>query len=98
MIWVGLQKTNATDQTFNPALYKNENIQSAYIQMNNSQFPRTIFKADWTENDNGFFYEMQQHVRANYLQHNSTYSEGNMITPVNLKIYLPFSSLKPIKM
>ena len=85
MIWVGLQKSNLTDQTFNHALYKNENVESAYIQMNNSQFPRTIFKADWTENDNGFFYEMQKHVRANYLQHNSTYSEGNMITPVNFK-------------
>ena len=31
--------------------------------MNNSQFPPTLFKADWAENNNGLFYEMQQHVR-----------------------------------
>ena len=55
MIWVGLQKGNATDQTFNHALYKNENVETAYIQMNNAQFPRTLFKADWSENDNVFF-------------------------------------------
>ena len=85
MIWVGLQRTNAVDQTFNHALYKNENVESAYIQMNNSQFPSTLFKADWGENDNGFFYEMQQHVRANYLQHSATYTEGNMLTPANFK-------------
>ena len=53
--------------------------------MNNAQFPRTLFKADWEENDNGFFYEMQQNVRANYLQHASIYSEGNMMTPGNFK-------------
>ena len=53
--------------------------------MNNSQFPPTLFKADWNENDNGFFYEMQQHVRSNYLQHSSTYNEGNMLTPANFK-------------
>ena len=85
MIWVGLQHANTTDQTFNHALYKNENVESAYIQMNNSQFPPTLFKADWNENDNGFFYEMQQHVRSNYLQHSSTYNEGNMLTPANFK-------------
>ena len=85
MIWVGLQINNLTDQTFNHALYKHHNVESAYIQMNNSQFPPTLFKADWGENDNGFFYEMQQHLRANYLQHPSTYTEGNMLTPVNFK-------------
>ena len=85
MIWIGLQRTNDIDQTFNHALYKHENVESAYIQMNNSQFPPTLFKANWAENDNGFFYEMQQHVRANYLQHSSDYSEGNMLTPVNFK-------------
>ena len=85
MIWVGLQQNASTDQTFNHALYKHHNVESAYIQMNNSQFPPNLFKADWTENDNGFFYEMQQHVRANYLQHASTYTEGNMLTPANFK-------------
>ena len=86
MIWVGFQRSNLTDQTFNHAVYKNENVESAYIQMNNSQFPPTKFTADWGENNNGFFYEMQQHVRANYLQHSASYSEGNMITPFILKI------------
>ena len=85
MIWVGFQQSNVRDQTFNHALYKNENVESAYIQMNNSQFPSTKFNADWGENDNGFFYEMQQHVRVNYLQHSATYTEGNMITPANFK-------------
>ena len=64
---------------------ENENVESAYIQMNNFQFPFTKFTADWSENNNGFFYEMQKHVRANYLQHSTTYSEGNMITPANFK-------------
>ena len=53
--------------------------------MNNAQFPATLFKADWSENDNGFFYEMQKHLRENYLQHSSIYTEGNMLTPSNFK-------------
>ena len=40
-----------------------------------------LFKVDWTENDNGFFNEMQQDVRANYLQHILTDTKGNMLTP-----------------
>ena len=85
MIWVGIQTTNTHNQTLNHALYKNNNVETAYIQMNNAQFPETLFKADWAENDNGFFYEMQNHLRANYLQHSSIYTEGNMITPVNFR-------------
>ena len=85
MVSVGFQRNSAANQTFNHALYTNENVESAYIQMNNSQFPSTLFKADWNENDNGFFYEMQQHVRTNYLHHSSSYTEGNMITPVHFK-------------
>ena len=85
MIWVGFQRNNTTNQTFNHALYSHENVESAYITMNNAQFPTNIIKANWGENDNGFFYEMQKHMRSNYLQHPSTYTEGNMLTPANFK-------------
>ena len=73
------------DQKANHALYSNENVESAYVQMNNTQFPPVCIKANWTENDNGFFYEMQKHMRENYLQLSSTYAEGNMLSPANFK-------------
>ena len=56
-----------------------------YIQMNNTQFPPNIVKADWTQNNSGFFYEAQQHVRANYLQYPARYTEGNMLDPVKFR-------------
>ena len=52
---------------------------------NNEQFPSNLIKANFDENDNGFFYEMENHWRANYLQHPSIYNEGNMINPENFK-------------
>ena len=64
-------------------MYKNENLESMYIQINNSQFPSSIIVADWSENNNGLFYEMQQHVRAKYLLLSATYSDGNIITTAN---------------
>ena len=71
MVWVGFQKISGTvDQTVNHAIYTHENVETAYVKMNNINFPTTQIKADWSENDNGFFYEMQKDVRANYLQHN----------------------------
>ena len=85
MIWIGFQRSNIVDQTMNHALYTNENIETAYIQLNNTQFPPVSISADWTKNDNGFFYEMQKHVRENYLQLAGTYVEGNMLSPVNFK-------------
>ena len=85
MIWVGFQRDYKADQTSNYAIYTNEDVESAYIQMNNTQFPQLQFKANWTENNNGFFFEMQRHVRENYLQLNDSYAEGNMLTPVNFK-------------
>ena len=85
MIWVGFQAGATVDQKFNHALYTNEDVQTMYVQMNNTQFPTKTIKANWTENDNGFFYEMQAHVRANYLQFPAMYTEGNMLTPVNFK-------------
>ena len=66
------------------AIYTNENVESAYIKMNNVSFPSTQIKANWAENDNGFFYEKND-VRANYLQHSSVYTEGNMLDPGNFK-------------
>ena len=86
MIFVGFQKScNVVDQTVNYALYSNANVESMYIQMNSSQFPPALVKANWTENDDGFFYEMQKHVRANYLQYPARYTEGNMLNPINFK-------------
>ena len=86
MVWVGFQNISGTvDQTVNHAIYTNANVETAYVKMNNINFPTTQIKADWSENDNGFFYEMQKDVRANYLQHSSMYTEGNMLDPGNFK-------------
>ena len=85
MIWVAFQTVDVTDQTHNYALYKNADVQSMYIQMNNTQFPPNTVKADWSENNSGFFYEAQQHVRANYLQYPARYTEGNMLDPVKFR-------------
>ena len=85
MIWVGFQHGATDDQKFNHAIYTNENVETAYIKMNNVQFPAHPIKANWDENDNGFFYEMQSQLRANYLQHPATFTEGNMLTPSNFK-------------
>ena len=86
MIWVGFQKiSNVDDQKANYALYTHEDVETAYVQMNNTQFPSVCTPANWGENDNGFFYEMQQHVRENYLQLAGTYVEGNMLHPGNFR-------------
>ena len=86
MIWVGFQKiSNVTDQTVNHALYTNEHVETAYIQMNNTQFPAVTIPANWTRNDSGFFYEMQRHMRENYLQLDDSYVEGNMLNPSNFR-------------
>ena len=85
MIFVGFQNSNVINQTANLALYKHSNVQTMWIQMNGAQFPPVTIKANWAENDNGFFYEMQKHVRANYLQYPARYTEGNMLSPANFK-------------
>ena len=85
MIWIGFQTCNIVNQTVNYALYKHANVETMFIQMNNTQFPPNLIKADWSENDNGFFYENQKHTRANYLQYPARYTEGNMLNPVNFK-------------
>ena len=86
MIWVGFQHiSNVDDQQVNHALYTSENVETAHIQMNNTKLPPVSVPANWLENDNGFFYEMQKHVRENYLQLTDTYVEGNMLTPANFK-------------
>ena len=85
MIWVGFQTVDAVDQTANYALYKHANVESMYIQMNNTQFPPNIIKADWGENNSGFFYEAQKHLRANYLQYPARYTEGNMLDPIKFR-------------
>ena len=89
MIWVGFQIGATVDQKFNYALYSHANVETMTIKMNNTQFPAKPIKANWTENDNGFFYEMQKHLRENYLQYPGTYNEGNMLNPVNFKDLCP---------
>ena len=54
-----------------------------FIRLNTAQIPPTVIEANWGENDPGFFFEMQKHVRSNYLQFPSRYSEGNLLTPAN---------------
>ena len=84
MIWVGFQAISSTvNQTVNHALYTNQNVQSMYIRLNNTQVPVNAIEANWNENDPGFFYEMQKHMRANYLQYPARYTNGNMLTPAN---------------
>ena len=83
MIWVGFQISGTIDQTVNHALYKHTNVQSMYVRMNNVQVPHTLVESNWAENDSGFFYEMQKHVRGNYLQYPARYAEGNTLTPAN---------------
>ena len=83
MIWIGFQSSDTIDQSVNYALYKHVNVQSMYIRVNSTQIPPVLVEADWSENDSGFFYEMQKHVRANYLQYPARYTEGNMLTPAN---------------
>ena len=86
MIWVAFQKISGTvDQIVNHALYTNSDVQSMYVRLNNAQVPPTVVESNWGENDPGFFYEMQKHVRANYLQYPARYTDGNMLTPANFK-------------
>ena len=89
MIFVGFQVSNVTNQTVNYALYKHSSVETMWIQMNSSQIPHVKVKANLAENNYGFFYEMQKHARANYLQYPGRYTEGNMITPANFKTLYP---------
>ena len=90
MIWVGFQIGGVTNQNKNYGVFENADLESAYVVMNNVQFPHTIIKADWAENNFGFFYEMQKNMRDNYLQMPSRSNESNMIDPKS------FRNLHPI--
>ena len=85
MVFIAFQRNQTKDQKFNHALYSNEDVETMYIKLNNERYPSTLIKADWTQNDNGFFYEMQKHCRENYLQYPSRYTEGNMLNPNNYR-------------
>ena len=89
MIWVAFQKDATTDQKHNNALYDHANVETMTVLVNNTQFPTNPIAANWDENDLGFFYEMQKHARENYLQYPSTYSEGNILNPINFKDLYP---------
>ena len=45
MISVGFQAAAIIDQKFNRALYTNENVETMYIQMNNTQYPHETDKS-----------------------------------------------------
>ena len=85
MVFVGFQVAQTRNQRFNHALYSHEDVETMYIKMNNHQYPGTLTKADWGQANSGFFYEMQQHCRANYLQYPARFTEGNMLSPANFK-------------
>ena len=89
MIFVAFQIQNVTNQTVNYALYKHSSVETMWIQMNSSQIPNVRVKANFTENNSGFFYEMHKHLRANYLQYPARYTEGSMITPANFRSLYP---------
>ena len=85
MIWVGFRTSGIVDQSYNHAIYQNAKVETMYVRLNSSQIPPVVVDADWTENNPGFFYNMQKHMRANYLQYPARYTEGNMLTPANFK-------------
>ena len=89
MIFIGFQEGLKTDQTQNNALYTHANIETMKILVNNTQFPTNPVSANWDENDPGMFYQMQIHARENYLQFPSTYTEGNILSPINFKDLYP---------
>ena len=81
MVFVGLQKDQTKDQKYNHALYTHENVETMYVKMNNRMFPENLTKADFANNDPGFFYHSMLNARANYLQNPSRYGEGSHINP-----------------
>ena len=81
MVFVGFQKNHTTDQFYNHALNTHENVETMYVKMNNRVFPENMVKADFENNDPGFFYHSMLNVRANYLQNPSRYGEGCHIDP-----------------
>ena len=88
MVFIGFQKNQTDDQKYNHALYTNEHVETMYVKMNNRMFPENLVKADFENNDPGFFYHSMLNTRANYLQNPSRYGEGSHITPVTfVKLY-----------
>ena len=88
-IWVAFQKDMTKEQTENNGIYWNGDLQQMTIEVNNVQFPVNPVEANFTENDTGFFYTMQKQIRENYLQLPSTYTEGNIISPMNYRTLFP---------
>ena len=89
VVFFGFQKDMDETQLKNPALFWHSNLETSTISVNNVSFPANPIPANWAENDYGFYYLMQMHARENYLQHPSTFSEGNMINPGNMKSLYP---------
>ena len=85
MIFVGFQKTNANNQTFNYATFSHENVETMHIKMNNVTFPTHLVSSNWKENDNGMWYEYLLHCRANYLQFSGLYTDNTFLNPDNFK-------------
>ena len=85
MVFVGLQKAQTKDQLYNHALYSHKNVETMYVKMNNRVFPEHQVKANFENNDPGFFYHSMLNVRSNYLQNPSRYGEGCHINPASFK-------------
>ena len=77
-------------QTFNHAAFENHDVESAFVRVNNHQFPTVIQGAKFKQNDFGSFYLDLLHCRANYLMHPA---DGNcIITPPLFKTVYPIIS------
>ena len=89
MMIVGFQETNKEDQTFNHALYSHQNVVTMHVKVNNVQIPNKPIASDFSENDNGFWYEYLLNMRANYLQFPGIYTDNTFINPDNFKKLYP---------
>jgi hypothetical protein len=88
MVFVGFQKNQTNDQKYNHGIYTHEDVETMYVKMNNRVFPENLVKADFANNDTGFFYHAMLNARANYLQNPSRYGEGSHIDPASfLSLY-----------
>jgi hypothetical protein len=88
-VFLAFQKGMTPNQKCNYGLFDNADVETAYVMMNNRRYPNLLTKASFEEHDEGFFYHMARHVRANYLQIDDRYIESFHITPLTFKTMYP---------
>ena len=88
-VFLAFQKVQKSDQTTNAALFEHADVETVHVMMNNRRYPTLLTKADWKNHDEGFFYHMARHVRANYIQIDDRYIEGFHMTPDTFKTMYP---------